>query len=78
MSKSIDLTGCEDEPITIPGSIQSHGVLLVLRRVTLIVVQISANSLEFLGDPFSGFGYSQASAGALYAQTPWDDSKRRV
>ena len=49
MNESIDLTGCEQEPITIPGAIQSHGVLLVLRGTGLTVVQASANLPLFLG-----------------------------
>jgi light-regulated signal transduction histidine kinase (bacteriophytochrome)/CheY-like chemotaxis protein len=49
MNESIDLSGCEHEPITIPGSIQPHGVLLVLRGRDLIVVQASANLSLFLG-----------------------------
>jgi two-component system, chemotaxis family, sensor kinase Cph1 len=49
MNESIDPTGCENEPITIPGSIQSHGVLLVLSGRALAVTQISNNSLTFFG-----------------------------
>jgi len=49
MNESIDLTGCEHEAITIPGSIQPHGVLLVLRGTGLTVVQASANLPLFLG-----------------------------
>jgi two-component system, chemotaxis family, sensor kinase Cph1 len=43
MNEAIDLTGCEHETITIPGSIQPHGLLVVLRRPGLTVVQASAN-----------------------------------
>ena len=49
MNEAIDLTDCEHEPITIPGSIQPHGVLLVLRGSGLTVVQASANLPLFLG-----------------------------
>jgi two-component system, chemotaxis family, sensor kinase Cph1 len=49
VSEPIDLTACEREPISIPGSIQPHGVLLVLSGVDLVVVQVSANSALFLG-----------------------------
>ncbi len=49
MNESIDPTGCENEPITIPGSIQSHGVLLVLSGRPLTVTQISDNSVPFFG-----------------------------
>ncbi len=48
MNESIDLTDCEHEPITIPGSIQPHGVLLVLRGTGLTVIQASANLPLFL------------------------------
>jgi light-regulated signal transduction histidine kinase (bacteriophytochrome)/DNA-binding response OmpR family regulator len=51
MSEEIDLTACEREPITIPGSIQPHGLLLVLRALDLTVLQVSANSATFLGVP---------------------------
>jgi light-regulated signal transduction histidine kinase (bacteriophytochrome)/DNA-binding response OmpR family regulator len=48
MSESIDRTACECEPISIPGSIQPHGMLLVLRGVDFVVLQVSANSALFL------------------------------
>jgi hypothetical protein len=32
----VDLTNCEREPIHIPGSIQPHGVLLVLKEPELL------------------------------------------
>lgn len=31
----VDLTNCEQEPIHLPGSIQPHGVLLVLKEADL-------------------------------------------
>jgi light-regulated signal transduction histidine kinase (bacteriophytochrome)/CheY-like chemotaxis protein len=49
MNEPIDLTDCEREPITTPGSIQPHGVLLVLRGTGLTVIQASANLSLFLG-----------------------------
>jgi light-regulated signal transduction histidine kinase (bacteriophytochrome)/DNA-binding response OmpR family regulator len=48
MSEPIDLTACDREPISIPGSIQPHGLMLVLRGIDLLVVQVSANSALFL------------------------------
>jgi light-regulated signal transduction histidine kinase (bacteriophytochrome) len=45
---SIDLTGCDREPIHIPGSIQPHGALLALRPEDLTVVQASVNAAEYL------------------------------
>ena len=44
-----DLTNCEREQIHLAGSIQPHGVLLVLRERDALVVQASANCAAFLG-----------------------------
>jgi light-regulated signal transduction histidine kinase (bacteriophytochrome) len=44
-----DLTTCDREPIHLPGSIQPHGMLLVIDRQTLTVEQIAGDSLRFLG-----------------------------
>jgi PAS domain S-box-containing protein len=46
-----DLTHCDKEPIHIPGRIQAHGVLLVLREPALTIVQVSENVADFLGRP---------------------------
>ena len=80
MKKAIDLTDCENEPITIPGSIQPHGLLLVLRGIGLIVVQTSANLPlflrvtpgEMLGQPVRQW-FDEASARALSEASQWDD-----
>ncbi len=40
---------CDKEPVHIPGGIQPHGVLLVLRATDLVIVQISANCFDWLG-----------------------------
>lgn len=45
----VDLTNCDREPIHIPGSIQPHGLLLVLEPDSLQVIQASANVADFLG-----------------------------
>lgn len=45
---TVDLTNCDREPISIPGAIQPHGVLLVL-HATLEIVQVSSNTLALLG-----------------------------
>jgi two-component system, chemotaxis family, sensor kinase Cph1 len=45
----IDLTTCAREPIEVPGSVQPHGALLVVRRADARVVQATANSMEVLG-----------------------------
>ena len=43
------LEQCEDEPVQTPGCVQAHGVLLVLRRSDLTILQISENSQAWLG-----------------------------
>jgi len=48
---AVDLTTCEREPIRIPGSIQPHGVLLVLSEQDLRVIQASENVAEVFGRP---------------------------
>jgi two-component system, chemotaxis family, sensor kinase Cph1 len=48
---SIDLTNCDREPVHIPGSIQSHGVLLVLKEPELTLLQVSENVHEMFGIP---------------------------
>jgi light-regulated signal transduction histidine kinase (bacteriophytochrome) len=44
-----DLTTCDREPIHIPGSIQPHGLLLVLERRTGLVEQAAGDCRRFLG-----------------------------
>ena len=46
-----DLTNCDREPIHIPGSIQPHGVLLVLQEPDLTIVQASDNTEQLLEVP---------------------------
>lgn len=51
---NVDLTNCDREPIHIPGSIQSHGFLLVLQMQSegrFTVVTASRNAADFLGLP---------------------------
>ncbi len=45
----VDLDTCAREPIHIPGSIQPHGVLFVLREPELRILQVSGNVRELLG-----------------------------
>ena len=47
----IDLENCAREPIHVPGSVQPHGVLLVLAGRDLRVVQASENTGPLLGVP---------------------------
>ena len=44
-----NIRDCEAEPIRTPGCIQSHGVLLALRRGDLTILQISENSETLIG-----------------------------
>ena len=44
-----DLTNCERELIHLSGSVQPHGLLLVLSEPDLIVVQASSNVDALLG-----------------------------
>ena len=45
----IDLTNCDREPIHIHGSIQPHGVLLVMTEPELVVIQDSENVIDHIG-----------------------------
>ncbi|WP_448100663.1 GAF domain-containing protein [Luteibacter jiangsuensis] len=49
MSELPDLTRCDREPIHIPGSIQPHGVLLVVDAATKAILQASENVGEVTG-----------------------------
>jgi two-component system, chemotaxis family, sensor kinase Cph1 len=49
--EAFDLTDCEKEAIRIPGSIQSHGLLIVLQEPDLTIVQVSSNTTSLLGIP---------------------------
>ena len=46
--EEVDLTNCDREPIHIPGSIQPHGMLMVLEGDDFEILQISANCNQFL------------------------------
>lgn len=48
---TLDLTNCDREPIHIPGTIQPHGVLLVLQPPSLEIIQASTNTQELIGRP---------------------------
>jgi chemotaxis family two-component system sensor kinase Cph1 len=47
----IDLTACDREPIHIPGAVQPHGALLVLRRDDLRIEQAGGDCDRFCGAP---------------------------
>ncbi|MFB2939027.1 ATP-binding protein [Aerosakkonemataceae cyanobacterium BLCC-F154] len=46
-AEEANLTNCEREPIHTPGSIQPHGVLLVLQEPDLTILQATANTHKF-------------------------------
>src|SRR4028118_1266148 len=50
-AKTVDLNNCYEEPIHIPGSIQPHGILLVLKEPNLQILQVSNNTIDLLGIP---------------------------
>jgi light-regulated signal transduction histidine kinase (bacteriophytochrome) len=57
-----DLSTCDREPIHIPGSIQPHGILLVLNRGTGVVEQTAGDPRFLLGvDSSRLLGFSLAS-----------------
>lgn len=65
-----NLSNCERELIHLSGSIQPHGVLLVLSEPRLVVIQASANAGEKLGvagdvlvgSPIEALGFAAAEA----------------
>ena len=73
-----DLSNCERELIHLAGSIQPHGVLLVLSEPRLVIAQVSANAEaaigfpvgELLGKPVAVFGEDFAAAVHGLAKEP--------
>jgi PAS domain S-box-containing protein len=73
-----DLSNCERELIHLSGSIQPHGVLLVLSEPRLVVIQASANTGELLGlasdvlvgSPIEALGFPVAEALRAAAAEP--------
>jgi len=52
-----DLTTCDREPIHIPGSIQPHGVLIVIDRQTMLIEQVAGDTQKLLGQlPYQVIG----------------------
>lgn len=49
LENAVNLSNCDLEPIHIPGLIQPHGVLLVLRDPTLEILQVSSNTQAIVG-----------------------------
>ena len=55
----VDLTGCDREPIHIPGSIQAHGLLLIANPATLCVVAGAGDLESVFGDDWLGASLDQ-------------------
>jgi len=47
----LDISACEREPVHIPGRVQPHGAVLVLRETDLTILQASANTDTLLNRP---------------------------
>jgi light-regulated signal transduction histidine kinase (bacteriophytochrome) len=58
-----DLSNCEREQIHLPGSIQPHGALFLVREPGLAVERASANAAAFLGIDGSPIGRTLAELG---------------
>ncbi len=68
-----DLDLCAREPIHIPGAIQPHGVLFVIRPADGVVVEASQNAADYVGDavqlgevPSGAFAYHLAPMAAWF------------
>lgn len=53
---SLDLSACEREPIHIPGSIQSHGLLFVVDQATDVILQSAGDAAGLLAHAGSVLG----------------------
>lgn len=71
---SLKLYLCSQEPIHVPGSIQPHGLLLVLDTETGLVLEMAGDPQAVLGDNAVGQGASVAAVleGRLAALLPKD------
>ncbi len=49
VANNVDISNCDLEQVQLVGAIQPHGALLILKEPELIIVQASANTLDFLG-----------------------------
>lgn len=50
-TQEIKLNSCNEEAIHLPGFIQPHGLILVLKEPELTILQVSNNCLEILDIP---------------------------
>jgi chemotaxis family two-component system sensor kinase Cph1 len=63
-----DLASCDAEPIHLPGSVQPHGLLLVLHPLTLEVLQIGGDSTILPTAPWHGAPLGALLPAAAVAQ----------
>ncbi|MBW4477516.1 MAG: GAF domain-containing protein [Tolypothrix brevis GSE-NOS-MK-07-07A] len=49
MQVNVDLTNCDREAIHIPGLIQPYGILFVLQKSDLTILQVSKNTFDLIG-----------------------------
>jgi light-regulated signal transduction histidine kinase (bacteriophytochrome) len=76
-----DLSNCEREQIHLPGSIQPHGALLLLRLPDLVIERASANAATFLGldGPLTGRSIAELGGDlASLVRSQLDQSLHRV
>ncbi len=52
-ASTVDLSNCDREPIHIPGSIQPHGILLVVEPATFRILQVAGDTENILGREIS-------------------------
>jgi light-regulated signal transduction histidine kinase (bacteriophytochrome) len=67
LQPEIDLDRCAQEPIRIPGGIQPHGAMLVVDPATLVILQLSANSAQVLGQQPTPGAALETVCGAPFA-----------
>lgn len=64
---TVDREICAREPIQIPGAIQPHGALVVLRPADMTVIQASRNAFDYFGE---GVTVGKAADGLLGSIVP--------
>jgi light-regulated signal transduction histidine kinase (bacteriophytochrome)/HPt (histidine-containing phosphotransfer) domain-containing protein/two-component sensor histidine kinase len=78
-ARPLDLSGCEREPVHVPGAVQPHGVLLVLDPIDLTIVRISDNAEHLLGRAAASLlGRDVASLAAASEREVLVDGLRRA
>lgn len=70
------LAACESEPIRIPGLVQPHGMLIVLRQSDLTILQISESVLDLIGIHPTDLLHQPLSS--LMDRTPVETAARKL